>query len=679
MTNSSIRDCTGYAIRDAGSAILTNSTIIHCSSGGIDSRYVNLLNSSIINCGTMGTGNGGAIGGPVGVNEAVISASTISNCSAQNGGAIYFATSVYYDEQVLVTNSTISNCSATSNGGAISSSGGTVVIFNSTISNCSVTGNYGMGGAIGSNGAGTFNITSSTISGCTALGSGSHGGAIYGYSGTVRNSRLLDNKDPLGKAIVAYSSSGLVNATENWWGTNSNPAALVTGPVTYNPWLVLGISAVPTSPGTTVVVANLTYDSDGIRHDPALGCIQDGLPVSFTILSGPGSLSSSSAKTSSGKATTIFTLATPPGTSVINAAVDNQNVSLTTTITGSALTPTVTGITPTIGSEIGGTCVTITGTGFTDKSTVRFGTVNAVSVIYVSAVHLMAIAPAGNGTVDITVTTAGGTSAKGPEDRFTYLAPPVAGFTAIPSYGEVPLYVTFMDTSTGSPTSWYWSFGDGSSSTLQNPDNIYYSSGNYTVSLTVFNAVGTNTTTKTDYIRGVPLAGDYRLYLYPGWNFISVPKTLSNGNDTARIFKDVDCASHTIWLYNASGQQWVAANTTTKINVLNGIWIYSATTATVPLYFKNEALTTPPTKMCYPGWNAIGFSDINAASARDTLSTISDKSWIAIGFDANQQQYDSSIISGSTNPLHMDAMLMYPQKGYWLYMTSVGDLAGISA
>ncbi|MEI6576284.1 MAG: M6 family metalloprotease domain-containing protein, partial [Bacteroidota bacterium] len=60
--------------------------------------------------------------------------------------------------------------------------------------------------------------------------------------------------------------------------------------------------------------------------------------------------------------------------------------------------------------------------------------------------------------------------------------------------------VSFTDQSTGTPTSWAWTFGDGGTSTLQNPTHQYLTSGIKTVSLTVTNSGGSNTMTKTNYI-----------------------------------------------------------------------------------------------------------------------------------------------------------------------------------
>ncbi|AKB58357.1 translocation protein TolB [Methanosarcina barkeri 227] len=78
--------------------------------------------------------------------------------------------------------------------------------------------------------------------------------------------------------------------------------------------------------------------------------------------------------------------------------------------------------------------------------------------------------------------------------------PPVAAFCASSTSGSAPLKVSFTDMSTGTPTSWKWSFGDGKISTLQNPVHIYSQAGKYTVSLTVKNAAGTNMKTMTKYI-----------------------------------------------------------------------------------------------------------------------------------------------------------------------------------
>ena len=69
--------------------------------------------------------------------------------------------------------------------------------------------------------------------------------------------------------------------------------------------------------------------------------------------------------------------------------------------------------------------------------------------------------------------------------------PPVANFTATTT-PDVAAPVQFTDNSYA-PDSWYWDFGDGTTSTLQNPSHTYTAPGTYTVTLTVTNAFGNNT------------------------------------------------------------------------------------------------------------------------------------------------------------------------------------------
>jgi PKD repeat protein len=61
--------------------------------------------------------------------------------------------------------------------------------------------------------------------------------------------------------------------------------------------------------------------------------------------------------------------------------------------------------------------------------------------------------------------------------------------------------VKFTEQSTGDITSWNWDFGDGSTSVAQNPSHTYTDFGTYTVSLTVTGPQGSDTRTKTNYIK----------------------------------------------------------------------------------------------------------------------------------------------------------------------------------
>ncbi len=83
-----------------------------------------------------------------------------------------------------------------------------------------------------------------------------------------------------------------------------------------------------------------------------------------------------------------------------------------------------------------------------------------------------------------------------------YVVPPTADFVAVPTVASTSDVIQFTDQSTAA-TSWAWDFGDGNTSTEQNPTHTYATTGLKTVSLTVTNPGGTDTETKTDYINVV--------------------------------------------------------------------------------------------------------------------------------------------------------------------------------
>jgi len=77
---------------------------------------------------------------------------------------------------------------------------------------------------------------------------------------------------------------------------------------------------------------------------------------------------------------------------------------------------------------------------------------------------------------------------------------PAAAFSAEPREGPVPLMVHFYDGSAGMPDAWSWSFGDGGTSSRQNPLHTYTREGSYQVSLAVQNDFGGHTRISQGYI-----------------------------------------------------------------------------------------------------------------------------------------------------------------------------------
>ncbi|MFI4978174.1 MAG: protease pro-enzyme activation domain-containing protein [Solirubrobacterales bacterium] len=80
-------------------------------------------------------------------------------------------------------------------------------------------------------------------------------------------------------------------------------------------------------------------------------------------------------------------------------------------------------------------------------------------------------------------------------NSFAVSSGPVANFSFTPASPVVGQTVLFTDESTGSPTSWSWNFGDGATSTVQNPTHNF-GTGTYQVSLTVSDSGGSSTKTE---------------------------------------------------------------------------------------------------------------------------------------------------------------------------------------
>lgn len=101
----------------------------------------------------------------------------------------------------------------------------------------------------------------------------------------------------------------------------------------------------------------------------------------------------------------------------------------------------------------------------------------------------------GSYTVTLTVTGTGGSDTEIKEKYITVqekIRRPIARFTLDRHVGKAPLTIQFSDRSLFNPTSYFWQFGDGTTSNAQNPSHTYQKSGFYFVRLRVTNAAGSD-------------------------------------------------------------------------------------------------------------------------------------------------------------------------------------------
>ena len=178
------------------------------------------------------------------------------------------------------------------------------------------------------------------------------------------------------------------------------------------------------------------------------------------------------------------------------------------------------------------------------------------------------------GTYAVTLTATGAGGSDG-ETKADYVVvdvppPPVAEFSATPTTGEAPLDVAFTDLSTGEVDRWAWDFGDGTTSTLQNPTHQYEEVGTFSVSLTATGLGGPDTMLKIDHIVADPPPPPVvDFYAYPATGDAPLEVkftdlTTGHANQWAWDFGDGGTSSsrHPLWVYETPGTFTVALTVT---------------------------------------------------------------------------------------------------------------------
>ncbi len=368
----------------------------------------------------------------------------------------------------------------------------------------------------------TVNVNiAATVTGTPRLALNVGGTTVYAnYTATGSTSTALKFTYALGSSDV--DTDGIeVGALELNGGTivassNSSLALITTftAPTTTGVKVDASVPTVTsiqvpsiTAPGGTSssIVLTLADTGSGINAVSIDSC-------NISVAKGSTYLTITGGTYAGGNATYTFT---PPGgtwdadddgtyTVLINAGEIKDLAGNTVAANASAKTFTVSlglalnSLSPTFGSTLGNTTVTLTGKNFTGATAVKFGATAATSFNVVSDTSITAVSPAGSaGQVNVTVTTGVGTTPTGAGNQFTYIAPPVIA-TAPQSKSVAGLAATTLSVSaTGQgPLTYQWYFKgaplDGQVfSTLTLPQVLASQGGDYTVKVT--NSVGSVT------------------------------------------------------------------------------------------------------------------------------------------------------------------------------------------
>jgi hypothetical protein len=236
-------------------------------------------------------------------------------------------------------------------------------------------------------------ITGTNFSGVTAVKFGTSNATSY----TVVSTTQITAVSPVGSGVV-YVTVAAAGGTSSAGAASQFTYTSGTGPAVTG----LNPTSGPTAGGTTVTVTGVNFSGATAVQFGATNA------TSFTV----NSSTQITAVSPAGTGTVHVTVTTPGGTSAPTAADQFTYAS--------GVAPTVTGLLPNGGPSAGNTTVKIMGTGFTGATSVKFGAADARSFLILNSTTIRAVSPAGTGTVYVTVTTPGGTSAQTAASQYTY-------------------------------------------------------------------------------------------------------------------------------------------------------------------------------------------------------------------------------------------------------------------
>ena len=298
---------------------------------------------------------------------------------------------------------------------------------------------------------------------------------------------------PLPVQFVSTSTGSISSYSWNFGdggtSTSQSPSHTYTAAGTYTAALTVTGSG-GTNSKTTTITVKAAAPVANMTASPTSGDIP--LPVQFTSTS-TGTVSSYSwtfgdgaASTSQNPSHTYTTAGTYTATLSVTGPVGTSTKTATITANPAAPVANLTA-TPTSGKAPLAVHFTSTSTGTISSYSWTFG--DGATSTSQNPSHTYANIR--SYTAQLTVTGPGGASTKTVTVTGTPAAP-VANLTATPTSGKAPLAVQFTSKSTGTISSYLWSFGDGATSTAQNPKHTYSKAGTYTAQLTVSGPGGTS-------------------------------------------------------------------------------------------------------------------------------------------------------------------------------------------
>jgi|GEM_PF-6529965 len=324
----------------------------------------------------------------------------------------------------------------------------------------------------------------------TITGSGFTGATQVTFGNNPATNLTVKSDTQITCTSPAGTTAGTVHVTVT---TSSGTSATTTADqfTYYDPPTLTSISpnAGLTAGGTTVLITGTNFAIAGLTS------VKFGTVASPSVTVAAGGLTLTAVSPAQSAGVVDITVTTPGGTTAVSPADKFTYV---------APVPVVLSLAPASGPMAGGTTVTLSGLGFTGATKVLFGAVAGTKLSVTNDTTLTVVSPASKtaGAVDVTVTTAGGTSPVWTGDEFTYQTPAPMVTSIAPSSGPVGggTMVTITGSNFTSSASVAFGTSAASSVTVMSATQIKAVSppGTGSVHVTVTTSAGTSTTSTAD-------------------------------------------------------------------------------------------------------------------------------------------------------------------------------------
>lgn len=219
-------------------------------------------------------------------------------------------------------------------------------------------------------------------------------------------------------------------------------------------------------------------------------------------------------------------------------------------------------------------------------------------------------------------------------------APPASGFIATIFEQEA----TFQDISLGNPTSWTWTFGDGSESNLQNPQHTYQTSGNYEVCLQAASQCGS-----TQVCQNITIN-------------CSAPQSAFAYQTTGLGATFTDNSSNAPTMWNWTFGDGGSSTSPNPLHVYIAPGTYQVCLTVTSLCGSTQSCQNVVVS-CAPPASAFGFQSNNLAVSFSDQSANNPASWT--------WTFGDGAVSGSQNPQHT-----YSTPGAYQVCLTVASLCG---